>query len=50
MASLAGVGMVLSLFNGRSAIQGALRMMLIGAAAAACTWGLGRLLGGGLLQ
>jgi VIT1/CCC1 family predicted Fe2+/Mn2+ transporter len=50
MASLAGVGMTLSLFNGRSAIQGALRMMLIGAAAAACTWGLGRLLGGGLVQ
>lgn len=50
MASLAVVGMALSLFNGRSAFQGALRMMLIGAAAAACTWGLGRLLGGGLLQ
>ncbi len=50
MASLAVIGMALSLFNGRSAFQGALRMMLIGAGAAACTWGLGRLLGGGLLQ
>ena len=46
LASLAAVGMALSLFNGRSAIAGALRMMLIGAAAAACTWGLGTLLGG----
>jgi len=27
-------------------VLGALRIMLIGAAAAACTWGLGRLLGG----
>jgi vacuolar iron transporter family protein len=46
LASLAGVGMALSLFNGRSALLGALRMMLIGAAAAACTFGLGRILGG----
>ncbi len=46
LASLAAVGMALSLFNGRGALLGALRMMLIGAAAAACTWGLGHLLGG----
>jgi VIT1/CCC1 family predicted Fe2+/Mn2+ transporter len=45
LTALAAVGMALSLFNGRSALLGALRMMLIGAAAAACTWGLGHLFG-----
>ena len=45
LASLFGVGMALSLFNGRSALRGGLRMLLIGAAAAGCTWALGRALG-----
>ena len=37
LAALFGIGMALSLFNGRSALRGGLRMLLIGAAAAACT-------------
>ena len=45
MAALFGVGMALSLFNGRSALRGGLRMLLIGAAAAACTWAVGHALG-----
>jgi vacuolar iron transporter family protein len=45
LAVLFGVGMVLSLFNGRSALLGGARMLLIGAAAAGCTWALGRALG-----
>jgi len=45
LASLFGIGMALSLFNGRSAVRGGLRMLLIGAAAAACTWALGHALG-----
>ena len=48
LAVLFAVGMALSLFNGRSALLGALRMMLIGAGAAACTWAVGHLLGGAL--
>jgi VIT1/CCC1 family predicted Fe2+/Mn2+ transporter len=45
MTALFGVGMALSLFNGRSAVRGGLRMLLIGAAAAACTWAVGRAVG-----
>ena len=45
MVALFGVGMALSLFNGRSALRGGLRMLLIGAAAAACTWAVGRAAG-----
>jgi vacuolar iron transporter family protein len=45
MAALFGIGMALSLFNGRGAVRGGLRMLLIGAAAAAVTWGVGRALG-----
>jgi VIT1/CCC1 family predicted Fe2+/Mn2+ transporter len=45
LAALFGIGMALSLFNGRSALRGGMRMVLIGAAAAACTWGLGHALG-----
>jgi VIT1/CCC1 family predicted Fe2+/Mn2+ transporter len=43
LASLFAVGATLSLFSGQSAIRGGLRMMLIGAAAAACTFVAGRL-------
>jgi vacuolar iron transporter family protein len=43
---LFGIGMALSLFNGRSALLGGTRMSLIGAAAAACTWALGHALAG----
>jgi len=39
------VGAVLSLFSGRSALSGGLRMLGIGAAAGAATWGIGTLFG-----
>jgi len=45
-AALFGVGAALSLFSGRSAVLGGLRMLAIGAAAGAATWGAGRLFGG----
>ena len=44
-ASLFGVGAVLSLFSGKNALAGGVRMLLIGAAAGAATFGIGRLLG-----
>jgi len=47
-ASLFGVGMVLSLFTGRNAALGGLRMMAIGGGAGLTTWLIGRLLGVGL--
>jgi VIT1/CCC1 family predicted Fe2+/Mn2+ transporter len=43
--ALVAVGTALSLFTGRSAAWGGLRMLLIGGAAGAATWGIGRLLG-----
>jgi len=43
--SLFGVGATLSLFTGRSAVAGGVRMVLIGAAAGAATWAIGSLLG-----
>ncbi len=43
LAMLFGIGLTLSLFTGRSALWGALRMMLIGGAAGTCTWLAGRL-------
>ena len=46
--SLFGVGSTLSLFTGRSALRGGVRMLLIGAAAGALTFAIGRLLGVGL--
>ncbi|KXU92441.1 hypothetical protein CR51_30850 [Caballeronia megalochromosomata] len=42
---LAGIGVFTSLFNGRGAIFSAVRQVLIGMVAAACTFGLGKLLG-----
>jgi VIT1/CCC1 family predicted Fe2+/Mn2+ transporter len=45
LVALFGIGMALSLFNGRSAVRGGLRMLLIGAAASGCTWLLGHALG-----
>ncbi|MDR5760221.1 VIT1/CCC1 family protein [Caballeronia sp. LZ035] len=42
---LAGIGVFTSLFNGRSALFSAARQVLIGLAAAGCTYGLGKLLG-----
>ena len=45
LMSLFGIGMVLSLFSGRGALHGGVRMLLIGGGAAACTWGLGHALG-----
>ena len=44
-ASLFGVGATTSLFSGRSAAHGGLRMLVIGAAAAGATFLVGRLLG-----
>ncbi len=42
---LFGVGCATSLFSGRDAVRGGLRSLLIGAAAGAVTYGIGRLLG-----
>jgi vacuolar iron transporter family protein len=44
-AALFAVGATMSLFSGRGALRGGLRMLLIGAAAAAATFAIGRLLG-----
>jgi VIT1/CCC1 family predicted Fe2+/Mn2+ transporter len=43
--ALFGVGATLSLFTGRSAVRGGIRMVLIGAGAGAVTWLIGSLLG-----
>ena len=43
--ALAGIGLLTSLFNGRSAGYSALRQVAFGCAAAAVTFGVGRLLG-----
>jgi vacuolar iron transporter family protein len=43
--SLFGVGAALSLFTGRGALAGGMRMLLIGAGAGAATWFIGRGLG-----
>jgi vacuolar iron transporter family protein len=48
MVALFAVGMALSLFNGRSSLHGGARMLLIGAAAAGCTWAVGHFLGAAL--
>jgi VIT1/CCC1 family predicted Fe2+/Mn2+ transporter len=45
LAALFGVGAALSLFTGRGAVRGALRMVLIGAGAGFVTWLIGNLLG-----
>ena len=45
LVALFGVGLMLSLFTGRGAVRGALRMVLIGGAAGAATFLLGRALG-----
>ncbi len=45
VVSLFGVGATLSLFTGRPAWRGGLRMTLIGALAGAATWAIGRALG-----
>jgi VIT1/CCC1 family predicted Fe2+/Mn2+ transporter len=42
---LAAVGAAVSLFSGKSALFGGIRMLLIGAAAGAATYGIGSLLG-----
>jgi VIT1/CCC1 family predicted Fe2+/Mn2+ transporter len=43
--ALFGVGAVLSLFTGRNALRGGLRMVLIGGGAGALSWVIGRLIG-----
>ena len=47
-AALFAVGSTLSLFTGRGALRGGIRMLLIGGAAGALTFAIGRLLGVGL--
>ena len=42
---LFGIGAIISLFTGRSAWRDGLRMLVIGAAAGALTWSIGKLLG-----
>lgn len=46
--ALFAVGATLSLFSGRGAVLGGLRMLGLGGAAGAATWGIGLLLGVGL--
>jgi VIT1/CCC1 family predicted Fe2+/Mn2+ transporter len=43
--SLFAVGATLSLFTGRDALRGGLRMVLIGCAAGSVTWLIGRAVG-----
>jgi VIT1/CCC1 family predicted Fe2+/Mn2+ transporter len=43
--ALIGVGATLSLFSGKNAAYGGLRMLLIGAAAGLATFGIGKLIG-----
>ena len=43
--ALTAVGAALSLFSGHSAVRGGARMLAIGAAAGAATWGIGQLIG-----
>jgi VIT1/CCC1 family predicted Fe2+/Mn2+ transporter len=45
LLALFGVGMVLSLFTGRSALYGGLRLAVIGAGAGALSFGIGHLFG-----
>jgi VIT1/CCC1 family predicted Fe2+/Mn2+ transporter len=45
---LTAVGATLSLFSGRGALAGGLRMLIIGAAAGGATYGIGQLVGVGL--
>ena len=47
-AALFSIGSAISLFTGRSALMGGLRMLAIGASAGGLTWWVGRLLGVGL--
>jgi VIT1/CCC1 family predicted Fe2+/Mn2+ transporter len=42
---LCAIGATLSLFSGRGAVAGGARMLAIGAAAGAATWGIGQLIG-----
>lgn len=46
---LFGLGAAISLFTGRGALKGGMRMLLIGAGAGAITYGMGHVLGVGLL-
>jgi VIT1/CCC1 family predicted Fe2+/Mn2+ transporter len=49
LAALFAVGAVLSLFTGKGALRGGLRMALIGGGAGLATYLIGRWLGAGLL-
>ncbi len=47
-AALFAIGALLSLFSGRSAFAGGVRMLTLGGAAGAATWSIGKLLGVGI--
>jgi VIT1/CCC1 family predicted Fe2+/Mn2+ transporter len=47
-AALFGIGAILSLFSGRSAVRGGFRMLAIGTAAGAATWAIGSWIGVGI--
>ena len=47
--SLFAVGIVLSLFTGRGAVRGGLRMLLIGGGAGVAAWAVGKLLGAAIV-
>lgn len=47
-AALFGLGAAISLFTGRGALRGGVRMLGIGAAASALTCSLGSVFGGGI--
>jgi VIT1/CCC1 family predicted Fe2+/Mn2+ transporter len=48
-AALFAVGCTISLFTGRGAVRGGTRMLMIGAAAGAVTYGIGRLVGAAVI-
>jgi VIT1/CCC1 family predicted Fe2+/Mn2+ transporter len=48
-AALFAVGCAISLFTGRGAVRGGTRMLLIGAAAGAVTYGIGRVVGAAVM-
>jgi len=45
VCSLFGIGVILSLFTGHSAVRGGLRLMLIGSGAGVAAWAVGSVLG-----
>lgn len=48
VCALFGVGVILSLFTGRGAVRGGLRLVLVGGGAGVAAWAVGKLLGASL--